>query len=331
MNNNRTSTCLALLLAAGLALGCSDDNGTTPPRDKGTPDTKSVTDGAAEPDKGVPASAPLTDQELIDGCARASACGILSYPVLSNCVGAYHEIYSRVALAPIYDRLYRCVNAAGGDCAAIANCYGRRGSCNSSYKATCEGTVAVSCDLLDKTVYALDCSAAGMSCGVKASQPSAATCTPGSCVQGSYQARCQGNRLLICTGGMIEVQDCSRDRAFCVTTKKGTLCRGNRRASCDTKSYKASCLGNVAVTCHNGREHWTDCGQFRAFKSACKGGACVPAHSACDHAMNRCAGDRLEVCLDGAWKTVDCKALGLGTCKPRSGWAQCTDPGSKLP
>jgi len=87
---------------------------------------------------------------------------------------------------------------------------------------------------------------------------------------------------------------------------------------------QSHCLNNVAVSCEQGHEHWTDCDQLEAFSSLCQAGECVPAGTQCDHEMNRCAGDSLEACLDGSWQTIDCAQLGLGPCKPEQGWANCS-------
>lgn len=317
------ATAAAAVAAALLLGGCGDDDVQPAPLDAGT-DT-SVPDAASSlPDASL---STISEQALVDACASTSACGVTTYPILASCVDAYYDLHRPQGLGPLYASIYACVNKAGGDCDAVAACFGRRGTCSQSTKATCEGDVAVSCDLLDKRIYAFDCSAAGLRCGVPGGQSFSASCTPGSC-DSSYTQRCHGQRLLGCSSGVITVQDCLAEEKFCATTKSGAACRGNRRQSCDAKSFSATCLKGIAVSCEQGHQHWEDCAGNTLQHTVCKAGHCAPAGAECDHNMNRCAGDKLEVCLDGRWEAVACKQLGLGVCKPNGAFANCTPPKS---
>lgn len=313
---------MAALAALGLVLGCSEEPDPTP--DLGRPDAAAQTDGA--PDAAAKAAVPLSADELVNACARTSACKISAYPAVYSCVEAYFKLHLPQGLGPLYDSLYRCVNAAAGDCEAMVKCYGGRGSCDNKYKATCEGSKAVSCDLLDKRVYVFDCTRAEMSCGIMSNQTVAASCTPGACASG-YPSRCEGDRLLTCTADIVEVQDCRALGMFCYQGDTGPVCRGNRRQTC--ASFKATCLKNVAVTCVGGKQHWSDCSALAPMTSLCKAGACVPAKQQCTKAMNSCSGDKLKACLDGGHREIDCKALGLGKCKAATYGANCTDPKAK--
>ncbi len=73
--------------------------------------------------------------------------------------------------------------------------------------------------------------------------------------------------------------------------------------------------------------HEDDCSEHKYVATTCKDGACVNTGADCDSSMNRCSGDKLEACLDGAWKAFDCKTLGLGACVAGATYgANCAKP-----
>lgn len=265
-------------------------------------------------------AAPVTDEQLLQACIRAGACGIKTYPRLSDCVDAYINLYRTQGLGPIYDKLFACVNAAKDDCDKIAVCYGRGKACDKDYKASCKGTVAVSCDLIGHRIYQLDCAHAGLTCEVN--KAGSAICTPGTCST-SYANQCKGDQVLSCTTGAIEVLDCSVMGKVCGNKQ----CTGNQQTSCSSKSFVRYCKSNTALTCVGGRVHHDDCSKHKLKTSKCVAGECVKAGTQCTESMNRCSGARLEACLDGSWKTFDCAKLGLGACLASATYgAACTDP-----
>ena len=69
-------------------------------------------------------SGRIGDEELVLACIRSTACGVRAYPRAANCVEAYYTLHLRFGLGPVYDAIYRCVNAAAGDCDKIYACYG---------------------------------------------------------------------------------------------------------------------------------------------------------------------------------------------------------------
>lgn len=293
-------------------------------------DTDSPTDGGADSvsvaDSG-PASAPLTADELAQACLRASACGLKTYPVLANCIEAYHKLYRSQGVGPVWDSIYRCVNEAAGDCETTATCFDRRGNCDSSFVASCEEQIAISCDLIDKQIYAMDCGAAGLECGMKSGTTAIASCTTGSCYSNLPPA-CKGDLLLTCIGGITEIRDCAAEGLTCGTTDNGktTTCLGKTDTKCFAPNFPKSCQGDTAITCAGDREHHFDCTQQQNMATKCDEAACVLAGSQCDHEVNRCAGDRLEACLDGSWQSFDCLQLGLGPCQTQTSGANCGAP-----
>ncbi len=309
----RTLIILAVSLALILTLGCVEDD----------PDLDGGADMAVDAATDSRA-APVTDEQLLHACIRAGTCGIKTYPRLSDCVNAYYDLYLTQGLGPIYDKLFACVNAAKDDCDKIAECYGRGKACDTSYKASCKGTVAVTCDLIGHRIYQLDCAHAGLTCKVNTAGD--AVCTPGTCAAG-YANQCKGNKLLSCTTGAIEILDCSATGKVCGNNWSKKECVGNQKDTCSSKSFSRYCKGNIALTCVGGRVHYDDCSKRKLQKSKCVGGQCQKAGTQCAESMNKCDSDKLLACFDGSWKTFDCKKLGMGPCQASATYgAACTDP-----
>jgi hypothetical protein len=299
-------------------LGCSDDDGSSG-SDAGA-DTGSTANDGAPPVK------PLAMQDLVDACARASACGVRTYPILGNCIEAYHTLYLPQGLGPIYDAIYGCINAAAGDCKAIEACYGLRGACDSSYRDSCEGDLALTCDLIEKRVFAFKCSDAKMKCQIKKDgSRESAVCTVDTCYSALGNV-CNGDRLLRCVNGLMEVQECGVEGLICNDAQGGADCIGETTTSCGPKNFTPSCQGSTRITCVNRREHHFDCARQVNIATKCVGADCAVSGTQCDHDLNRCAGDQLEVCLDGSWTKIDCKKLGLGACQQQGSAANCSSP-----
>lgn len=313
-------TALVLCLLAALMGGCGDSN------------SKAGDGGLASdgPKGGDGSAAQATRTEIINGCIASSACGLKVYPSLSACVAAYYNLHRSLGLGPIYDSIYRCVNAAKGDCQAIEKCHGRGGTCDQSYVAQCKGTVAHSCDLIEKRVYQLDCGLASMVCGIKTGQTYMADCTPGTC-DASFKEQCQGSRELTCSAGIIELRECAELGMTCGYGGgfKATYgCKGETSQMCFSfgkDPFKSSCDGATALTCVGGTVHKEDCKRHELLNTACTGASCVPAGTQCVSELNRCNGEKLEACMDGTWKQFDCKTLGFGPCVKGSSYgANCS-------
>lgn len=307
---------LGLVMISG-GLGCSGSG-----NDDG--------DGSAGDGPSI-STAKLSQDELVDACLGASACDIMTYPTLTNCLEAYHKLYIPQGLGAIYNKLYRCVNAAKGDCDGVVKCYKWGKACDQGFKASCNGTVAVSCDLIGKRVYELDCGDAKLKCAIKTGQTYEASCTTGPCPAG-FQDKCEGKREVSCSGGVMEMRDCEVLGMGCgyggwkKTYKNG--CQGESGDKCfvwGKDTFKASCDGSTAKSCHLSRVHKEDCTQYKLMYTACSGGQCVAAGTECSGSMNRCNGEKLEACLDGSWKAFDCAKLGFGPCKKASTYgANCS-------
>jgi hypothetical protein len=259
----------------------------------------------------------VSHEELVLGCLRSTACGVRPYPRIANCVDAYYNLHVSLGVGPVYDAIYRCVNAARGDCEKIFACYGANraaGRCDTTFAGRCDGDVAVSCDTLAGRVLSYDCSAAKLSCMVQGGSFEA-TCTTGGC---SGAATCDGGRALGCNNGIVEVDDCKAQGLACSDGR----CVGESSESC-SQGYSASCEGSVAVTCVNGRVHRADCSS-RPVDRRCEGGSCTRSGSECVDDFDRCQDTALQTCIDGSWQTYDCASLGLGPCAPATNGAGCT-------
>lgn len=258
----------------------------------------------------------LSTDALIAACVRSTACDRFAYPRVANCIEAYHSRHRTFGYGATYVQLYRCVNDAA-DCAAVDRCYGGGERCDIDFVARCDGATAISCDTIGDRTYALDCGAAGLSCGIKAGAGFGfeAHCTPGSCDAG-FSPSCDGARALTCADGVIAIDDCGA---------RGLSCSGGAQPECVGSGSCAaapSCDGNVAVTCVNGMRQRMDCGAD-SLKSRCDAGACVARSAECGDELDRCAGSDLQTCIDGRWRTVSCGNLGLGPCADAPTGARC--------
>ncbi len=316
-------TCFVLLACASLALSCSDDSSSN----NGNKDGGAGGDASVEP--------LVSDDDLIKGCIISTSCGVQSYPSVVGCIDNYANVLKVNRTAPAYSKIYRCAIKANGDCEKVKKCWNIGQSCTSSFAARCDGTLAVSCDVVGNSkTFAIDCAAAGMKCGTRKSGGATAYCTPDSCYGGTAPA-CVGSQVQSCNEGIVEMQDCSVKGQLCGKggKKSGITCIGAKKDSCNPEFFVPQCKGasgNIANQCASGKEHQVDCSKLTLQGSKCKEGLCVSKGAACDKSFNRCAGDDLEVCFDGSWKKYTCASMGLGKCKTKtsgsSTWATCGDP-----
>ncbi len=144
-----------------------------------------------------------------------------------------------------------------------------------------------------------------------------------------------------------EIYRCAGKAASCADLRD---CFG-AGSSCDA-SFKARCDGGEAIYCDllDHRAYRYRCGAAKlecrvdaqnTFAATCTGGGasprplattaecprdgCTRTGQACSSdALDRCAGDALESCLDGQWVRFDCAGLGLGACLlSATGTARC--------
>lgn len=262
----------------------------------------------------------LSHENLAHACVRATACGFMPYPRVANCMDAYFTLRMRFGLGPVYDAIYDCINEASGDCAALYACFGTdqaTAACDRNFAGRCDGARAVSCDLVSHQQYTYDCAESGLTCAVPTGQTFSAKCTTGTCGS-DFTRRCDGDRLLTCHNGVVEVVECGASGLVCGATSGGFDCTG----AGDACGGSSSCDGHVAVSCVNGRVHREDC-STRAQDLSCAGGRCSPTNSDCRDEFDRCDGSELQSCIDGRWVNFDCAELGLSACAPAVNGAAC--------
>ena len=106
-------------------------------------------------------------------------------------------------------------------------------------------------------------------------------------------------------------------------------------SDCGRVSAYGQCFGSVAEACVKGRLVRYDCAsQKERCVMTSEGAACLPraAHNECrGDEPARCEGDKLKLCIDGVYRTIDC-AVRRARCSERGPIAQCElDPAWLLP
>ncbi len=278
--------------------------------------TSSILGAACTQDDASTELASLADVE--HGCVVSAACGVQPRAAVANCINYYFDVLIGLGQGPIYAQIYHCVREAGSDCAAVVRCFGETGNCTqSTFTAYCKGSRALTCDLLDRKVYALECGVAGLACHPLTQQPFAATCD----CDASFAPRCHGTYAVTCSAGQPSVTNCAALGANCA----GGQCVTRAPGTCDPKKATARCDGDIAITCNSeGKELREDC-SARPLHRRCDKGSCQRTGTACADDFNRCSpsGD-LEACVDGQWKTFPCAKLGLGDCRKALYGANCS-------
>ena len=272
---------------------------------------------------------PVTYNELVRGCIMATACGVKAYSRVSDCVKAYYTLHLKHGLGRMYDAKYQCVIKAEGDCDEVARCMGTNllaGRCDSTFKARCDDKSSVSCDLVDKRVFVLECTHAGLECTLGSGKTFDAPCGLGACLS-AYKTRCEDGRALSCVNGVITVEDCKAQNMSCgVNAGKTKGCIGNTTTSCVSGRYTEKCEGTKALSCKGGKVNKVDCAS-RIYNKRCKVHAkvaeCAPTGTACTDGFDRCSGEKLQYCLDGNWLTFNCKEAGFGACRTVTNGARC--------
>jgi hypothetical protein len=159
-----------------------------------------------------------------------------------------------------------------------------------------------------------------------------AVCTDGVACEPGTPSRCDGNFVVACQLGNLEKRvDCglALPGGTCVHIEShggvATLCVHDG-AACAPASFPARCEGDVAITCPFGREQRLDCASA---ESTCRimgstGPECAPVATDCSEGSpDRCAGDALEVCVNGHYLATACAELGFRTCMDDGSGARC--------
>jgi hypothetical protein len=318
---------VALLLMLTLAAcgSASQPRGTAGDMSTGTPTV------------GHPSMAPYP--VLLDAVEKACAMNLscLSPPPIAsggNCVTTIELALAtgtQVGIGHTTEDTARFVDCAAksSDCAGALDCASRHHGqdwCAAHPSDSCDGDELVRC-VSGWGVSVLDCSVSGQHCVVTSA---GALCTNGnSCDPATEHLHCDGNREVLCSGFHYETAfDCSTviDNGMCRAGDAGGYCIGAGSEHCPTTATTSACDGTALTTCYFGIFSRVDCGQFHSHCATDSGGnsTCVPDAPACAaDASDRCAGNALEMCVNGQWQTIDCSSIGKSTCQADSTGARC--------
>lgn len=283
------------------------------------------------------------DIALVSACARLVACSALQhYASVSQCVwGNVSPQQPERIVTSEFGRSTSttCLNGARADCAAVRRCEtGLVGACTTNApRGSCSSSLVLECT--NGMEYAEDCSVGGTTWGEDpggtcvVGVDGTAECGFGACPGGGPNGYCDRNTMVRCENGIVQRETCgvgvcalgSDGLPECVGT--GALCA------------QSHCDGNTYVDCTAGRESRIPCGDGpipAVCGSDCYANppsnppcapdaACIPSpRLSCDPLVHvdACAGTRLLYC-DGTERTVDCAALGFGTCVGTPSGAVC--------
>jgi hypothetical protein len=308
---------LVLVLVA-TTVACSNDSGTRPP------------DGGGAKDAAV--QVEISFEDLVLACARVGSCGV-QRARLKDCLDDYYNIRVKFGQKSLWAAQYKCVNEAKGDCNAVRDCIGfgvQVVACQPGYKPRCDSDIAYNCDLLAKWEQKIDCSKGGLKCAVRsAGTTTVAVCGGGPCTSSDPETQCIGSQVHQCGGGAIEIEDCGAQNLKCAYRKQSDIavCQG-KGGDCLPTNPQCNGLTNELLDCVEGKIFSISCKNVPG-KKVCESGsqACEGTGKECDSgsSLDTCAGDALEVCIDGYKRQIDCKQLGFKTCTSTINGAICDE------
>jgi hypothetical protein len=168
-------------------------------------------DGKQEPPPGSDSSitkpAEYTRATIVEACVAMHSCGIKRLSRVADCIRHYENVVMYGGLADLYKALHLCVLDAKGDCPKAQACFGAEANepCDMTYKPGCDGDTMRYCELGDKRIYHIDCSAAGLVC---ATDPDGNPfCAHGNCTTDG-EVKCAGTQKQICVGTGVQVEVC---------------------------------------------------------------------------------------------------------------------------
>jgi len=185
---------------------------------------------------------------VLRGCIKSTACNVKAYPRVADCLESYKNLQVPAGLAKVYNGIYSCVDQAK-DCGAVRTCFGVGGSCDNTYKASCNGGTALFCDLIDHTTFTYDCGAHGLGCEVKSAGGYSfdATCTGGS---GGGAAA-----AVSCGDGL-----CQRTGAACTSGNDFDRCSGDRLEACLNNEWVSFDCAKLGLAPCQQSAQWGACG-----------------------------------------------------------------------
>ncbi len=270
----------------------------------------------------------LDPVQILDACLIRDACDVMPVGYISQCVTAHYDQAALENQQGIWNEVYKCVLAAGGNCTTVRECFGNGAlpaTCDpGTQKGRCEGDVRYWCDSFDREMYALNCRDSGMTCVV--GNDGTPQCTLNACDVATYDPICDGDKQRLCDNGYINTLDCNVLGLPCALLQTDEdvwqpFCIGDG-GQCDPAEYEGTCNGTIKTDCSSlGVVQQIDCAQLPGDKTCemtVTGPACNPAGTECELGEEGCVDDfNARVCLDGTWLSVDCRTLGFTRCTGR--------------
>jgi hypothetical protein len=137
--------------------------------------------------------------------------------------------------------------------------------------------------------------------------------------------RCLGDVATLLTREGPYDRDCGAAFARCEAGAV-TGCSDRAPHSCE-KRGATRCDGDVAIGCNEqGLVTFADCALHDGGRCVeqDRGATCIyPDRGSCIASDRRCAGEQMELCLQGSMVTVDCRKLGFAGCAETAAGPHC--------
>ena len=285
---------------------------------------------ATAPDSEVPYRA-----RVIRACTLAASCGGAAFgsfapPLsISRCIDGFADrIGSPEGLnfgvhPVVVEQILSC--SAAATCAAFTDCYGgdsiELSACREG--AVCKGTVMQSLNAAGGAAT-YDCDALGYVCTELSTGAIRSCCTPKICSE-QFATTCDTTtRATVCLAGATLPVDCGATGLVCNPGSGSYTCLGTG-PSC-VEETTVNCSGSVATYCVGERLGTFDCAKG-TFRSRCNAGGlepCTDQGTQCtSFGPETCSAGSIQICVDGAFETLDCKTLGFAGCDLLDGRAIC--------
>jgi hypothetical protein len=250
-------------------------------------------------------SGPLTREEATTACVLLDSC--TGGDGINDC---FTDLLPQLAPA-----VWRCVIAAGSDCAASRECVGISFARATQCVPACEGDVVLTCGAgFARREHCDGPFSTGASCLID--NFGFPTCATGVCTTASQT--CDGSLARVCDAGagIVRETDCAVTGRQCISGVCTSL--GGGGACTDGPRH---CAGTAVETCELGIAAQVDC------PNVVLGSSCTPitapfldAYCGYDTACTpqkgteTCTGSTVNFCAAGVPAAVDCTALGFAQC-----------------
>jgi hypothetical protein len=247
-------------------------------------------------------------------CELEVSCGGAVEPRL-DCVALALRVYDcKVAPGLVPSAYWNCMRDAK-TCAAYDKCVYPLGvpTCSAAGTLCAPNATIAHCSAAGVKARATSCAAQGQDC---VNREGIATCAGGAGNACTGPVRCEGDRLVACSGTFDEGRDCSVLGETC-SPIAGPGCVPKVGGVCAADSIQ--CVSGRVESCLGGIKSAFDCSRLGL---ACDTNYLPNVFQACrrpDPCTSSCIGGELKSCARGNAFTVKCSDLGLGACTQVAG------------